>query len=45
VLYNSTGSGLAVACFDFGADKTSTTGTFTVTLPAPAYNTGLLRIS
>ena len=45
VLYNSTASGAAVACFAFGADKTCTTGTFTVTLPAPAYNTALLRIA
>jgi hypothetical protein len=44
VLYNSTGSGTIVGVFDFGADKTSTTGTFTVVLPAPAYNTALLRL-
>ena len=45
VLYNSTAGGNIVAVFDFGADKTSTTGTFTVTLPAAAYNTALLRIA
>lgn len=43
VLYNSTGSGTIVGVFDFGADKTSTTGTFTVVLPAPAFNTALIR--
>ena len=45
LLYNSSASGLAVAAFTFGADKTCTTGTFTITLPAPAYNTALLRIA
>ena len=45
VLYNNTLGGNIVAVFDFGADKTSTTGTFTVTLPAAAYNTALLRIA
>lgn len=44
VLYNSTQGGTIVAVFDFGADKTSTTGTFTIVLPTPAYNTALLRI-
>lgn len=44
VLYNSTGSGTMVGVFAFGADKTSTTGTFTVVLPAPAYNTAIIRI-
>jgi hypothetical protein len=45
LLYNSTASGAAVAVYDFGADKISTTGTFTVTLPASAYNTAMLRIA
>lgn len=45
VLFNNTQSGKSVACFDFGADKASTTGTFTVTLPAPAFNTAILRIA
>ena len=44
VLYNSTQSGLVVGVFDFGADKVSTTGTFTVVLPGAAYNTALLRL-
>lgn len=44
VLYNSTGSGTIVGCFAFGADKTCTTGTFTITLPAAAYNTAILRV-
>jgi hypothetical protein len=44
LLYNSTASGLAVATLAWGADKTCTTGTFTVTLPAPAFTTALLRI-
>ena len=45
LLYNSTAGGNAVAAFDFGADKTCTTGVFTITLPAPAYNTATLRIA
>ena len=45
VLYNSSAGGNIVAVFDFGADKSSTTGTFTVTLPAAAFNTAVLRIS
>lgn len=45
VLYNSTASGAGVASFTFGGDKTSTTGTFTLTLPSPAFNTAVLRIA
>lgn len=45
VLYNSTGSGTIVGVFDFGGDKTCTTGTFTVVLPAAAYNTAVIRIA
>lgn len=45
VLYNSTASGAIVGVFDFGADKTCTTGTFTVVLPGAAYNTAIIRIA
>jgi hypothetical protein len=45
VLWNSTLGGNIAAVFDFGADKTSTTGTFMVTLPVAAYNTALLRLA
>jgi hypothetical protein len=44
MLYNSSASGAAVATLAWGADKTCTTGTFTVTLPAPASATALIRI-
>ncbi len=45
LIYNSTRSNKAVATIDFGSDITSTNGTFTATLPAPAAATGLLRIT
>jgi hypothetical protein len=46
VLYNDTAAAKnAVAVFDFGSDKQSTTGTFTVTLPIPDSSNALIRIS
>jgi hypothetical protein len=45
LIYNSTQANKAVAVLDFGSDISSTAGTFTVTLPAPAAATGLLRIA
>lgn len=45
LIYNSSQSNKAVAVLDFGADITSTAGTFTVTMPAPAAATGLIRIA
>jgi hypothetical protein len=45
LIYNSTQSDKAVAVLDFGSDISSTAGTFTVTLPAPAAATGLIRIT
>lgn len=45
LIYNSTKSNKAVAVLDFGADTSSTNGAFTVTLPAPAAATGLIRIA
>jgi hypothetical protein len=46
ILYNDTVAGKpACAVYDFGSDQTSTAGTFTITLPAPAGATGLLRIA
>lgn len=44
LIYNSSRSNKAVAVLDFGADITATSATFTVTLPAPAAATGLIRI-
>ena len=45
LIYNSSKTNKAVAVFDFGSDITSTNGTFTITFPAPAAATGLIRIS
>ena len=45
LIYNSTRSNKAVCVLDFGADITSTNGTFTVALPAPAAATALVRIA
>ena len=44
-LYNSSKSDKAIAVLDFGADKTSTDGAFTVIMPAAAAATALVRIS
>jgi hypothetical protein len=43
LIYNSSKSNKAVAAFDFGGNVTSTSGTFTVDLPA-AGATALIRI-
>lgn len=45
LIYNSTRSNKAVAAFDFGADITSTAGTFTATIPAATAAAGLIRIA
>lgn len=45
VIYNASRSNKAVAVLDFGADKTSTAGTFTVQLPTPDATNGLVRIA
>lgn len=45
LIYNSTQGNKAVAVLDFGADITSTNGTFTVALPVPAAATALVRIT
>lgn len=45
VLYNSTASNKSVAVFSFTTDQSSSNGTFTVQLPAPAYNTALIRLA
>jgi len=44
LIYNSTQSNKAIAVFDFGADKTSTAGNFTVQFPAAAAATAIIRI-
>jgi hypothetical protein len=45
LIYNSSVSNKAVAVLDFGADKTSTAGDFTITMPTADATTGLIRIA
>jgi hypothetical protein len=45
LIYNVTNANKAVAVVDFGADITSTNGTFTVTFPAATAAAGLVRIA
>jgi hypothetical protein len=44
LIYNVTLGGAAIAVLDFGADKTSS-GTFTVTLPANTATSAVIRIA
>jgi hypothetical protein len=45
LIYDSSKSDAAIAVLDFGADKTSTVGTFTVQMPVAAASTALIRIA
>lgn len=45
LIYNSSKANRAIAVYDFGSDKTSTNGDFTVVFPAPTALLGLVRIS
>jgi len=45
LIHNSSASNKAVCVLDFGSDKTSTAGTFTITFPAAAAATAILRIA
>lgn len=45
LIYNTSASNKAVQVLDFGADKTSTAGTFSITFPAPAAGTAILGIA
>lgn len=45
VIYDSSNANKVRAVLDFGADVSSTNGTFTVTLPAPAAATAVVRIA
>jgi hypothetical protein len=45
LIYNSGAANKAVCTLDFGADYTCSNGSFTVTIPAPAAGTALVRIS
>jgi hypothetical protein len=45
LIYNSSASNKAVAVLDFGSDKSSSNGTFSVIFPAPAASTAIIRIA
>ena len=45
LIYNSSDSNKAVCALDFGGNKTSTAGTFTVAFPAAAASTAIIRIA
>jgi hypothetical protein len=45
LIYNSTVSDKAVVVLDFGGDKTSTAGTFTITWPAADASNAIIRIA
>jgi hypothetical protein len=45
LIYNSSKSNKAIAVLDFGADKTSTAGDFTVQMPTNDASSALLRIA
>jgi hypothetical protein len=45
LIYNSTSSNKAVVVLDFGADKSSSAGDFTVVFPAAAAATAIIRIA
>jgi len=45
LIYNSTDGDRAVAVLDFGGDKTSTNGDFTIQFPTPDASNAIIRIS
>ncbi len=45
LIYNTTQSSKAVVVLDFGGDKTSTNGDFTIQFPAANSTSAILRIS
>jgi hypothetical protein len=45
MIYNDTNGDKSVATIDFGGDKTSTAGDFTVVFPAKAASTAIIRIA
>ena len=45
LIYNSSKANKAVCVLDFGSDKTSTAGTFTITFPTPDASNAILRIA
>jgi len=45
LIYNSTDSNKAAVVLDFGGDKTSTSGTFTIQFPAADASNAILRLA
>lgn len=45
LIYNSTQSDKAVCVLDFGTDKTSTSGSFTIVFPAATASDAIIRIA
>ena len=45
VIYNSTDSDKAVAVLDFGTDKASSSGDFTIQFPTPDASSAIIRIA
>ena len=45
LIYNSSKANRAIAVLDFGGDKTSTNGDFTIQFPAAAAATAIIRIA
>jgi hypothetical protein len=45
LIYNSSATNKAVAVLDFGADKTSTSGTFTIQFPTADASNAIIRIA
>jgi len=45
MIYNDTNADRSVATIDFGGDKTSTAGDFTIVFPAAASGTAIIRIA
>tara|TARA_R100001443_G_scaffold111075_1_gene123587 strand:- start:474 stop:899 length:426 start_codon:yes stop_codon:yes gene_type:complete len=45
LLYNSTNSNKAIAVIDFGGDKTSTAGNFTIVFPAANATAAIIRLA
>ena len=44
LIYNSTKTNKAIAVLDFGADKTSTSGTFTINFPAATAGSAIIQV-
>ena len=45
LIYNSSQSNKAVCALDFGGNKSSSSGTFTIQFPTAASSTAIIRIS